>query len=151
VQLSERRYGSFERYFTLPEGIDANKIEATFKNGVKPLQLALYRFIHTSQLELGQAGLCQINVAPHDTPQSSQEGRPDMALTISTSHSEGCPRCGSKLISLEWYEPVTSREVQDLWHCWKCQNEFITVELSDEKPPSVPEITKPFFTSLLME
>jgi HSP20 family protein len=32
--LSERRYGSFERYFGLPEGVDADKITATFKNGV---------------------------------------------------------------------------------------------------------------------
>jgi HSP20 family protein len=32
--VSERRYGSFERYFELPEGVDTDKIEATFKNGV---------------------------------------------------------------------------------------------------------------------
>lgn len=32
--VSERRYGSFERYFGLPDGIDADKIEASFKNGV---------------------------------------------------------------------------------------------------------------------
>jgi HSP20 family protein len=37
--VSERRYGSFERYFTLPEGVDANKIEATFKNGVLKVML----------------------------------------------------------------------------------------------------------------
>lgn len=32
--VSERRYGSFERYFRLPEGVDADKIEANFKKGV---------------------------------------------------------------------------------------------------------------------
>jgi len=32
--LQERRFGSFERYFTLPESVEPNKIEATFKNGV---------------------------------------------------------------------------------------------------------------------
>jgi len=32
--LSERRYGSFERRFQLPEGVDADKIAANFKNGV---------------------------------------------------------------------------------------------------------------------
>ena len=37
--VSERRYGSFERYFALPEGVDANKIEATFKNGVLKVTL----------------------------------------------------------------------------------------------------------------
>ncbi len=37
--VSERRYGSFERYFTLPEGVDANKIEASFKNGVLKVTL----------------------------------------------------------------------------------------------------------------
>lgn len=32
--LSERRYGSFERRFSVPEGVDTNKIEASFKKGV---------------------------------------------------------------------------------------------------------------------
>jgi HSP20 family protein len=32
--LSERRYGSFQRSFQLPEGIDQEKIEATFEKGV---------------------------------------------------------------------------------------------------------------------
>ena len=37
--VSERRYGSFERYFTLPEGVNSGKIEATFKNGVLKVTL----------------------------------------------------------------------------------------------------------------
>ena len=37
--LSERRYGSFARYFDLPEGVDADKIEAAFKNGVLKVTL----------------------------------------------------------------------------------------------------------------
>jgi len=32
--LSERRYGSFQRAFQVPNGVDAEKIEAAFKNGV---------------------------------------------------------------------------------------------------------------------
>ena len=32
--LSERNYGSFQRAFQVPDGVDADKIEATFKNGV---------------------------------------------------------------------------------------------------------------------
>ena len=32
--VSERRYGAFERSFRLPEGVDTDKIEASFKNGV---------------------------------------------------------------------------------------------------------------------
>jgi len=37
--LSERRYGSFERYFSLPEGIDIDKISAIFKTGVLTVTL----------------------------------------------------------------------------------------------------------------
>lgn len=37
--LQERRYGSFERSFALPEGVDVAKIEATFKNGVLTVTL----------------------------------------------------------------------------------------------------------------
>lgn len=32
--LSERRYGAFQRAFSLPDGVDADKIEASFKKGV---------------------------------------------------------------------------------------------------------------------
>ena len=37
--VSERRYGSFERYFGLPDGVDADKIDASFKNGVLKVTL----------------------------------------------------------------------------------------------------------------
>ena len=37
--LHERQYGAFERVFRVPEGVDAEKIEATFKNGVLALTL----------------------------------------------------------------------------------------------------------------
>ena len=32
--LSERRYGSFQRSFQLPEGVEVDKIDATFAKGV---------------------------------------------------------------------------------------------------------------------
>jgi len=37
--LSERQYGSFERSFRLPEGVEADKIEASFKKGVLTVTL----------------------------------------------------------------------------------------------------------------
>jgi HSP20 family protein len=37
--LRERHFGSFERYFRVPEGVDRNKIEATFKKGVLTVTL----------------------------------------------------------------------------------------------------------------
>ena len=37
--LSERHYGSFERQFPLPEGVDRDKIAATFQKGVLTLTL----------------------------------------------------------------------------------------------------------------
>ena len=37
--LSERRYGSFQRAFRVPDGVDADKIEANFKNGVLTVTL----------------------------------------------------------------------------------------------------------------
>ncbi|HUZ90472.1 MAG TPA: Hsp20/alpha crystallin family protein [Methylocella sp.] len=37
--LSERRYGSFTRSFQVPEGVDAEKIEANFAKGVLTLKL----------------------------------------------------------------------------------------------------------------
>jgi HSP20 family protein len=37
--LSERRYGSFQRTFRVPEGVDPDKIDASFKNGVLTVTL----------------------------------------------------------------------------------------------------------------
>ena len=37
--LSERRYGSFQRSFPVPESVDPNKIEAKFVNGVLTIKL----------------------------------------------------------------------------------------------------------------
>ncbi|OHV78739.1 Hsp20/alpha crystallin family protein [Ensifer sp. LCM 4579] len=37
--LSERRYGSFQRTFQVPEGVDAEKIEAAFAKGVLTITL----------------------------------------------------------------------------------------------------------------
>jgi HSP20 family protein len=37
--LVERRYGRFERSFTLPRAVDADKVQAVFSNGVLTLSL----------------------------------------------------------------------------------------------------------------
>ena len=37
--LQERRFGSFERRFEVPESVEADKIEASFKKGVLTLTL----------------------------------------------------------------------------------------------------------------
>jgi HSP20 family protein len=37
--LQERHFGSFERSFAVPEGVDADKIDASFKKGVLTLTL----------------------------------------------------------------------------------------------------------------
>ena len=39
LHLSERRYGTFQRTFYVPPGVDADKIEANFKNGVLTVTL----------------------------------------------------------------------------------------------------------------
>ncbi len=70
--------------------------------------------------------------------------------SVSIPHSEKCPQCGSELVHLEWHERVEAHEFQNLWHCWSCKNEFVTVVISDEREPSVAEITEPFFTSLVI-
>lgn len=37
--VSERRYGSFQRTFQVPDGVDAAKVEATFEKGVLRVRL----------------------------------------------------------------------------------------------------------------
>ena len=47
--LTERTFGSFERYFGLPEDVDADKIAAVFKNGV--LTVTLPKTVQAKQAE----------------------------------------------------------------------------------------------------
>jgi len=37
--LNERNYGSFQRTFQVPDGVDSDKIEASFKKGVLTVTL----------------------------------------------------------------------------------------------------------------
>jgi HSP20 family protein len=37
--VSERRYGSFQRSFRIPEGIDHDKVDASFRKGVLTITL----------------------------------------------------------------------------------------------------------------
>ncbi|MBR0823188.1 hypothetical protein [Bradyrhizobium liaoningense] len=72
-------------------------------------------------------------------------------ISVSTPHREKCPRCGSGAVHLEWRERVNAQEVQDLWRCWDCKDEFVTIVTSDEKEPSATDkITERFFTNLLV-
>jgi len=40
VQFAERRYGGFERAFTLPSAADPDKVDASFHQGVLTIQIA---------------------------------------------------------------------------------------------------------------
>lgn len=50
--LSERSYGSFERYFGLPEGVNTDKITATFKNGVLNVKLPKTAALQASEKKI---------------------------------------------------------------------------------------------------
>ena len=72
--------------------------------------------------------------------------------SIPSLHEQKCTRCGSKLIDPEWDERMNAREVQYLWRCWNCSNEFVKLVASDEQTSDTDaEVTKPFFTSLVVE
>lgn len=70
--------------------------------------------------------------------------------SVSIVRHKICPQCSSALVHLEWHERIGVREVQNLWRCWNCRNEFITVVTSEGTDPPAAEIAKLFFTSLLV-
>ena len=46
--------------------------------------------------------------------------------TFPNGHEEKCTQCGSKAVNVEWDERVNATQVQYLWRCLDCKNEFIT-------------------------
>jgi DNA-directed RNA polymerase subunit RPC12/RpoP len=71
--------------------------------------------------------------------------------SVPPPHEEKCTRCGSQLVVPEWDERVNAQQVQYLWRCLDCSNEFVTLVASVEGHTSDTEVTKPFFTSLAIE
>lgn len=48
----ERSYGSFLRSFTLPAGVDASKVNASYKNGVLEITLPKFAEAKTKQIKV---------------------------------------------------------------------------------------------------
>lgn len=66
-------------------------------------------------------------------------------------NNETCTRCGSRLIHLEWEERLDPHQLQQLWRCLECRNEFVTLNASEEESAPRDEIIEPFFTNLVVE
>ena len=71
--------------------------------------------------------------------------------STTNNHDGTCTRCGSPLTFLDWEERFDSHQIQKLWRCLACKNEFVTFHASEEKPMTSVEIIKPFFTNLVVE
>lgn len=67
------------------------------------------------------------------------------------NHDGTCTRCGSRLIFLDWEERLDPHQVQRLWRCLSCKNEFVSLHASEEESATSAEIIKPFFTNLVVE
>jgi HSP20 family protein len=52
----ERSYGSFSRSFTLPEGVDAESVQAELRDGVLTLSVAKKPEVKAKKIELKQLG-----------------------------------------------------------------------------------------------
>ena len=71
--------------------------------------------------------------------------------SIASGQEQPCTKCGSKLVKSQWDERMNEREVQYLWRCRDCGNEFVTVVASDSEFAAAAAVTEPFFTSLVVE
>lgn len=50
---SERRYGKFQRAFTLPQGVDASKVDANYEDGVLRVYVPKGEVLQTRQIQIG--------------------------------------------------------------------------------------------------
>lgn len=50
--FSERRYGSFQRSFTLPKSADSERVEAKFENGVLDITVAKREEVQAKRIEV---------------------------------------------------------------------------------------------------
>ena len=57
--LRELRYGQFERSFTFPEGVDTDKVNAAFNNGILEISAPVSKAHLPRRVEIKQSGLGQ--------------------------------------------------------------------------------------------
>lgn len=70
--------------------------------------------------------------------------------SVATNHDGTCTRCGSRLIHLDWEERLDPHQIQKLWRCLECKNEFVTLHVSEEESATSTEIIEPFLSSLVV-
>ena len=70
-----------------------------------------------------------------------------MMASITNDDRGTCTRCGSRLIHLERQERLNPPQLQQLWRCLECWNEFVTFHSSEEERATSVEIIEPFFTN----
>lgn len=56
IRRMEKRYGKFQRVLTLPEGTDADRIEAHFENGVLQLAIPKSERVKPKKITIGEGG-----------------------------------------------------------------------------------------------
>lgn len=81
-RYSERRYGKFQRSFTLPVGIDADKVEANYQDGVLRIVVPKTESAKPRQIKIGNGGsrffgkfLTQPKEAKEEVHSSSDYGK----------------------------------------------------------------------------
>ncbi len=67
----EIRYGSFERAVTLPEGVKADDLKATYRNGVLELSAAMPKEAAPKEVKIQIEGAEQKKVEPERKPQAA--------------------------------------------------------------------------------
>jgi HSP20 family protein len=68
AHYSERRYGSFERRFVLPEGCDPNTVQATYHDGILEVSIATPRRTPSARKTI------EIGTGPHSSSEKTGPG-----------------------------------------------------------------------------
>lgn len=73
-RYSERRFGKFQRSFTLPEGVDVDKIEAQYEDGILNLAIPKAESAKPRQIKIGTGGasrfLSKLLTSPKEVPKN---------------------------------------------------------------------------------
>jgi HSP20 family protein len=79
TRFSERRIGRFERHVTLPQGVDAAKIEATYRNGVLSLTVPKAAAEKPTKIKVGDGKNGSLRSIQNETQQKSTGPSPETA------------------------------------------------------------------------
>jgi len=89
--MSERSYGTFHRLLRLPDGVDVEAANATFRDGLLRIEMPFIQRSRARRLEIGEDGASHEQSSPHQGAQATSTQGASNSAQPNAREDDGAP------------------------------------------------------------